>query len=91
MLVCGDVKRFGLVNDGHLAPGEKAVLDFGLIARPGEQTYFIWSCSDVNWNVYIWSIHWKARRFSRRWWLRRKDHSIREMFRLMYPKVPIPD
>jgi len=90
VLVCGGRKKQGLVNEGHLGVGERSKLDFDIYAKGHERSPLMWSCTDVDWNVYIWSTDWKARRFSRRRWLRRKDHSLTSQFALMYPDVPIP-
>jgi hypothetical protein len=90
MIVNGDFKKLGLLKDGVLRPGDKEVLDFGHVATRDESGYFIWSCTDAAWNIYIWSSNWESRRFSRKRWLKRDDQSLVGMFRLMYPDVTIP-
>jgi hypothetical protein len=90
MLVCGNFKKTGMVKDGHLATGEKAILDFDYLARADERAYFVWACRDVDSNVYMWSSDWDSHRFSRRRWLKREDYSMESMFKLMYPNVAIP-
>ena len=67
----------------------------GIVAARNDPSYMMWSCNDVDWNVYLWSIHWQAKRFSRRRWLRKWRRAkgrptLEEMFRLMYPDVAIP-
>jgi hypothetical protein len=58
-------------------------------AKKGERSYFVWTCTDVEWNIDIWSHDWTYKRISRRRWLRRAlmappGTRIAKRFRLGY-------
>ena len=75
---------------GKLGVDEEHSQNLRLVSGRDDPVYLVWTCNDVHNNVYIWSSDWKSKRFSRRRWLKRSDHTMTASFRLMYPHVALP-
>jgi hypothetical protein len=83
--------RAGSVSDGGLSVGETSRrIDLRLVRSKDDPVYLVWACQDVRHNQYIWSHEWESRRISRRRWMKRDSHTLKDCFRIMYPNVQLP-
>lgn len=81
----------GAVGDGHLVAGEKCKFPLALPSvDPDDRVRMVWTCRDVDNDVYFWSDDWRQKRISYRKFRRRKDRSLGAVFREMYPDVVVP-